>query len=150
MKKTVFAFLLLIMAFKGFAQKSNPVSWIFNAKKLGANKYEVRITATLAKSWHIYSQNTPYGGPIPTTFIFSPNALVTNNTKPKEVGKLLKVKDKNIGVDVLYYSDKVDFVQIVTVKGNIKTNISGRVMYNICDESICLPPTEVPFSIALK
>ncbi len=150
MKKTVFAAFLISMSILAFAQKSNPVSWTFNAKKLTGNKYELRMTAALAKTWHIYSQKTPDGGPIPTFFSFSPNALVVNTGKPKEVGKLKRVKDKNFGVDVLYYSDKVDFVQTVTTKGNIKTNISGKVEYNVCDDSKCLPPTEVPFSIALK
>ncbi len=150
MKKTVFAVLLTTMSFLAIAQKSNPVTWAFNAKKLAANKYELRMTATLAKTWHIYSQKTPDGGPIPTAFTFSPNALVVNTGKPKEAGKLKRVKDKNFGVDVLFYSDKVDFVQTVTVKGNIKTNISGKVEYMVCDDSKCLPPTEVPFSIALN
>jgi len=150
MKKTVFAVLLTLISFMAFAQRSNPVTWTFNAKKLAGNKYELRMTATLGNTWHIYSQKTPDGGPVPTSFTFSPNALVVNTGKPKESGKLKKIKDKNFGVDVLFYSDKVDFVQTVTVKGKIKTNISGKVEYMVCDDSKCLPPTEVPFSIALN
>lgn len=150
MKKTVFTVLLTIISFITLAQKTNPVSWTFNARKLTANKYEVKMTATLAKSWHIYSQKTPADGPFPTTFIFSQNALLIHTADPKEAGRLQRVKDKNIGVDVLYYSDQVDFIKNVTVKGKIKTNLSGKVKYCVCDENICLPPTEQSFSIALK
>ncbi len=133
-----------------FAQMEKPVNWTFTAKKLPGNKYEISMTANLSKPWHIYSQNTPDGGPEPTKFTFSPNALVSLTGKTTEQGKLQKIHDKNFGVDVLFYSNKVNFVQIVTVKGPIKTNISGNVYYMVCDDSKCLPPTEVPFNIALK
>jgi thiol:disulfide interchange protein DsbD len=133
-----------------FAQMSNPVNWTFTAKKLQGNNYEIQMSANLDKPWHIYSQNTLDGGPEPTKFTFNPNALVTISGKTTEKGKLQKIHDKNFGVDVLFYSNKVDFVQKLTVKGPIKTNISGKVYYMVCDDSKCLPPTEVTFNIALK
>ncbi|TSA66050.1 MAG: hypothetical protein D4R41_00075, partial [Sediminibacterium sp.] len=51
--------------------------------------------------------------------------------------------------NVLYYADQVQFVQTITVKGNIKTNISGSVNYMVCDDSQCLPPTTKSFDIKL-
>ncbi|UEG48675.1 hypothetical protein LK994_08500 [Ferruginibacter lapsinanis] len=148
-----YLFLILFSALAGsVSAQQNPVKWTFSAKKLAGdkNKYELKITATLPKGWHIYSQNTPEGGPEPTKFTFAKNALVTNTSKPKEVGKLVKQHDENFGIDVLHYADKVDFVQVVTVKGKIKTNVSGEVYYMVCTDSRCLPPTTTPFNIALK
>ena len=40
-------------------------------------RYEVTLTATLPKPWHIYSQHTGDGGPIPTKVKFTKNPLVT-------------------------------------------------------------------------
>ncbi len=150
MQKITFFLFATIFALSSFAQPGNPVSWTFSAKKLAGNKYELRMSANLSKPWHIYSQKTPDGGPEPTQFTFNPNALVTHTGTPTEKGKLQKIHDKNFGVDVLFYSNNVDFLQIVTVKAAIKTNISGKVYYMVCDDSKCLPPTEVPFNIALK
>ena len=143
--------LLLNFSIVAFAQPANNlVKWTFAAKKLSGNQYQITMTANLSAGWHIYSQNMEEGGPEPTKFTFAKNALLVNVGKPKEVGKLIKSHDENFGIDVKYYSKKVDFVQIVTVKGKIKTNLSGEVYYMICDDSKCLPPTTTKFNIALK
>lgn len=132
------------------AQMKNPVSWDYQAVKKSADTYEIVLTATVEHPWHIYSQNTGKGGPIPTAVTFKPNPLVTKNGKVKENGKLEKVFDKNFKTDVLYYSDKVQFVQLVKVKAGIKTNLSGTVEYMVCDDSQCLPPTKKTFDLKLQ
>ena len=53
-------------------------------------------------------------------------------------------------IDTKYYNNKVEFVQVVNVKGNAKTNLTGTVEYMACNDRECLPPKSVPFSIALK
>jgi thiol:disulfide interchange protein DsbD len=140
---------LLVTAFS-FAQRQNPVSWNYEAIKKSADTYEIVLTATVEEPWHIYSQNTGKGGPIPTAVVFKPNPLVTKNGKVKELGKLEKVFDKNFNTDVLYFSDKVKFIQLVKVKGGIKTNLSGTVEYMVCDESQCLPPVKKTFDLKLQ
>lgn len=140
---------LLVTAFS-FAQRQNPVSWNYEAIKKSADIYEIVLTATVEEPWHIYSQNTGKGGPIPTAVVFKPNPLVTKNGKVKELGKLEKVFDKNFNTDVLYFSDKVKFVQLVKVKGGIKTNLSGTVVYMVCDDSQCLPPVKKSFELKLQ
>lgn len=140
---------LLVTAFS-FAQRQNPVSWNYEAIKKSADTYEIVLTATVEEPWHIYSQNTGKGGPIPTAVVFKPNPLVAKTGKVKELGKLEKVFDKNFNTDVLYFSDKVKFVQLVKVKGGIKTNLSGTVEYMVCDESQCLPPVKKSFDLKLQ
>jgi thiol:disulfide interchange protein DsbD len=125
-------------------------SWTFSAKKLAGNQYELHMTATPPAGWHIYSQNTPEGGPIPTSFTFNNNALVTLSGKVKETGKTVKYFDKNFKVNVIYFEGKVDFVQVVTVKGKIKTNVSGEVESMICNDRTCMPPATEKFNIALN
>jgi DsbC/DsbD-like thiol-disulfide interchange protein len=146
-----FLILILLLAPAGImAQVKNPVKWAYSAKKLSGGKYELHMTATVEKGWHIYSQNTPEGGPIPTAFTFTKNPLVTVEGKVKEVGKLETHFEKLFDVDVKQYSDKVDFVQTVTVKGNVKTNMAGKVEYMLCNDKECLPPKKVDFSIPLQ
>lgn len=127
------------------------INWSFVAKKLPGSKYELHMTATPPMGWHVYSQTTPEGGPIPTEFKFTNNSLVTvAAAKPKEAGKLVTYFDKNFKVDVKYFEGKVDFVKTVTVKGKIKTNISGTVESMICNDRTCMPPTTEKFNIALN
>ena len=73
--------------------------------------------------------------------------------KAKEVGKIEKMMDSNFGtpaIQVSYFSDKVQFVQTVTVKSVVKTNISGTVEYMVCNDSKCLPPVKKSFDLKLQ
>ena len=142
---------LLLICFCTAVTAQQKLSWSFTAKKMANNTYELHLTATPPLGWHIYSQKTPEGGPIPTEFKFTNNALVTvAAVQPKELGKLVTYFDKNFKVDVKYFEGRVDFVKMVTVKGKIKTNITGTVESMICNDRVCMPPTTEKFNIALN
>lgn len=147
MKKIFLLVITVFAAAVSFAQ--DPVNWSYETKKKSAGVYEVVITAELDQTWHLYSQNTGKGGPLPTKIVFKANPLITKTGVVKEVGHLEKIYDKNFKTDVLYYSDKVQFVQTVKVKGNAKTNIAGTVEYMVCDDSRCLPPAKKTFDLKL-
>ncbi len=148
MKKLLFTTLLLVGITALHAQVQNRVQWKYEAKKKGAD-YVIVITATVDNHWHIYSQNTGKNGPVPTSITFKKNPLVVMSGKVTETGKLEKVYDKNFATDVLFYSNKVVFTQLVKVKAGVKTNISGTVEYMVCDDEQCLPPTKKTFDIKL-
>lgn len=148
MKKLMTTFLMAV-GITGICVAQDPVSWSFSSKKIGDKMYEVHLTATVAQPWHTYSQSSPEGGPLPTKVTFTKNPLVTMQGKTKEDGKLLVKHEEVFDVDVKYYADKVDFVQVVKLKSNAKTNISGTVEFMACDESKCLPPKSIPFKVAV-
>jgi thiol:disulfide interchange protein DsbD len=108
------------------------------------------MKAKMEDEWHIYSQTTPDGGPIATTISFTKNPLVTLKGDVKEVGKMEQHFEKLFGVEVRQFSEKVEFVQTVTVKPGIKTSILGSVQYMTCNDEQCMPPKKVSFTIALK
>lgn len=147
MKKLTVSLLLVCMVAAASAQK---ITWSYSAKKLAGNKYELHITATPPAGWHVYSQTTPDGGPLPTVFTFNKNPLVTITGIPKENGKIVNYFDKNFKVNVKYFESKAEFVQVVTLKGKVKTNITGQVESMICNDRQCLPPVTEKFTIALQ
>ena len=55
------------------AQIERPVTWTFAAKPGAAGEATLTATATIAGSWHIYSQFIEEGGPEPTSFKFTPS-----------------------------------------------------------------------------
>lgn len=132
------------------AQLENPVKWTYSAKKINASTYEVHLTAIVDAGWHIYSQTTPEGGPIATTISFAKNPLLTLSGTAREVGKLEQHHEKLFGVDVKQFSNKVDFVQTIAVKGKVKTSLNGTVEFMVCNDHECLPPKTQKFSISLK
>ena len=148
MKATLLG-LVLIIAFAATAQ--NPVSWAFSSKKLPNGTFEIHMTATIQSGWHLYSQSQPEDAiAIPTTFTITNNPLIEKVGKIKEVGKLEKFHDKELDLSANQYSKTVDFVQVVKLKGKTKTNFSGAVEYQTCDDKKCLPPKTVNFKVALN
>lgn len=142
--------LLLSIPFISFAQVQNPVSWSFTSKKISEGKYEIHLTATIQPGWHTYSQTTPDGGPLPTTIKFNKNTLVKMDGAAKEAGKMEQRHESLFDVDVKQFSKKVDFIQIVSIKGKVQTSVTGSIEYMVCDDKECLPPKEVSFSIPIK
>jgi thiol:disulfide interchange protein DsbD len=133
------------------AQNINPVSWTFTSKKLGDKEYEIQMLATIQQGWHLYSQSQPADAIAqPTSFQFNKNPLLDMSGKVKEVGKMEKFKDKTLDVSANQYSNKVLFVQKVKIKGKAKTNVTGKLEFQTCNDEKCLPPKSVNFSIALK
>lgn len=150
MKKIIFTLFLAMTAFLVQAQL-NPVTWSFTAKKTADKTYEVKMTATIQSSWHLYSQTQPEDAvALPTSFVFSPNPLFTLDGKVKESGKMEKYTDKTLGVSANQYSNTVTFTQVVKLKSNAKTSVTGTVEYQTCDDQKCLPPKKVNFKVALN
>lgn len=132
------------------AAAQDPVSWKFNAKKTSNNTYEIHFTAAIDRPWHIYSQTTPKGGPVPTKITLRRNPLVTPAGFIREDGRLETKNEDVFGINVKYFVDRVDFVQVVKLKSNFKTNLSGTVEYMACNDRECLRPTIIPFNIELN
>lgn len=150
MKKilSLLTFTFLISVAK--SQITEPVTFTYAAKKKTGNTYELIITANLQKGWHIYSQQSDKNGSLPTKITFNANPLITITGKPKETGKLVKLYDKTMKANLQYYSNTVTFIQTVTLKAAVKTNITGTINYMLCDDSKCLPPSKKTFDISIQ
>lgn len=150
MKKILLLTVISFIAISGMAQL-NPITWSFSATKTGDKTYEVHMKATIQDGWHLYSQKQPDNAiAIPTSFTLNPNPLFALDGKIKEIGKMEVMNDKELGVSANQYSRTVDFVQKLKLKANVKTNLSGNVEYQTCDDKKCLPPKKVNFSITIK
>ena len=66
----LFTFLVLLLPFVAKAQVLEPVKWTVETEKLSKNEYNIVFKAEIEDGWHLYSQNTPIGGPMPLYFDF--------------------------------------------------------------------------------
>jgi len=62
----LFIFIFLIGSVSN-AQIHNPVTWETSVEKINDSEFNLLITAGIEAGWHLYSQNVPEGGPIPTS-----------------------------------------------------------------------------------
>ena len=150
MKKFIFLGTIILSAIVVKAQL-NPVNWTFTAKKIADRMYEVHLKATIQSGWHLYSQAQPEDAIVnPTTFTLINNPLLIVDGKIKETGTVEKFHDARLNISANQYSNTVDFVQKIKLKAKAKTNFSGNVEYQTCDDKKCLPPKTVNFSIAIQ
>lgn len=139
---------VLLLTNLSFMQQTENITWEYSSRKKG-DITELVMTATLGKGWHVYSQFTPEGGPIPTEF------KIESQKGVEVIGKVLepspeKHYDPNFQLDVMYFSNKVEFVQQVRIRGNSVKSVKGTVSYMICNDQTCLPPKDIPFEIKVQ
>ena len=68
--KNLCIFLFLTFSLGIFSQIEDPLQWSTTVEKISDTEFMLVSEATIAAGWHLYSQNVPEDGPIPTTFIF--------------------------------------------------------------------------------
>jgi hypothetical protein len=151
MKQLFASFIALVFCSVVLAQtgSARQVKWTFSSRKTAENTWEVKMIATISGSYHMYSQKPGAEGPVPTTFTFAPNPLLTLNGGVKESGKMIKKYESAWPGNVNYYEKQVEFTQMVTLKGKVKTNLSGKVEFDVCNDSECLPPSTVEIKVAV-
>lgn len=132
------------------SHRQNVVSWNFSTKKIADRTYEIHLTPSIQAPWHIYSQQSPESGAMPTKFSFNKNPLVIIDEETREIGKVVSKYEEVFEVTVKYFEGKVNFVQTVKLKTNVKTNITGTIEYMACNDEQCLPPQTINFNIKLE
>ncbi len=148
--------ILLCLLFLGltkgsFAQfgSAKQVSWTTAVKKVGDKKYEIRLTATIAGNFHLYSQEQPVEDPPATTIAYQPNPLLKMDGKLIEQGKKITKYEEAWPGNVNFYEKTITFVQVVNAKTKAKTNLNGKVVYTVCNDQLCLPTSEFNFKIPI-
>jgi len=147
MKKTLLFGMAVLAGNILMAQSSKQVNWSYTAKKIADKTYEVHMTASIGGDYHLYAQDAGGEGPIPTSFTFTKSPLVALEGKVRENGKLVKKFESAWNHDVKYYEKTVDFVQVVQLKSNVKTNLAGKVEFMVCNDHECLPPADVDIKV---
>lgn len=148
MKKLILVLTIFVFAI-GNSQILEPVKWSTSVKKISDKEYELIATATIEKNWHLYSQNVPENGPIPTTFSFksSPNYLKKGNTK-EDTGHT--INDPVFDMKIKFFETKALFKQRILIKNKVPLWLNAVVEFMVCDDSRCLPPTEVDLIFEVK
>jgi thiol:disulfide interchange protein DsbD len=149
MKKLYFLLFSFFLVAAVTAQIENPVKWSYTAKKVSDKVFDVYVTAALDPKWHIYAQEAGEG-PVSTSFAFNKNPLVVMDGKVKETGKIEKKYDENFKSVLKFYAGTVSFIQRVKLKSAVNTVVTGAVEYMVCNDSKCLPPKEIKFSVPVN
>jgi thiol:disulfide interchange protein len=143
---TVISF-LLIFTFGLNAQILEPVSWTFSSNKTGDKEFELIFKAEIDLHWHLYSQDIPMSPPA-TKFNFVDNADYSIIDGVTEESSVIEEYDPNFEMELKYFANEAIFKQKIKLNGD-GAKIEGFVEFMSCDDTKCLPPTEVDFNFTL-
>lgn len=127
----------------------NPVKWSYEAIQVSEGVYDLTFTAHIQDGWYVYSQYLASDeGPIPTSFHFEDNDLVSLKGKNQEAGDRHEGYDDLFMMDIVKFSGEPTFTQRVVVSGD--TILKGYLEFMTCDNERCLPPSDIPFQFNLR
>ncbi|SDS01709.1 Thiol:disulfide interchange protein DsbD [Formosa sp. Hel1_31_208] len=139
----------LVFGVTSHAQIFKPVTWKTSVEKISDTEFDLISTATIDSGWHLYSQNVPEDGPIPTTFVYNANAdYELNGNTLEDEGHT--VDDPVFQMVIKFFSDKAEFRQRITVLNQELSIVEGEVEFMVCDDEKCLPPNYIDLKFNLK
>ena len=133
--------LLLLLPLLVQAQILAPIHWEAAASALTDTTAQITLTATIDEGWHLYTQDIPDGGPVPTQFHYNQPVIGQTVTD----AEVLKDYDDNFEMELTYYEKQAVFTQVV--RATKEDQIAGSVTFMACNDQQCLAPETWEFTI---
>ncbi len=133
------------------SDEGTPVQWQFGIKKLKENSYKLFYQANIDKNWTVYSQFVGEGGPVATEVVYEQKDGVEFVGDSRESGARKEGLDPIFEINVIKFLDKEPYTieQSIDVTSG-SSELTGYLTYMACDDTQCLPPTDVPFSFDVQ
>ena len=137
MKKILFTLLALLIFTNGFSQILDPVKWKSKTEKISETEFNLILEGKIDAGWHLYSQFTPDGGPIPLEIQYSESAgnyVLVGKTKESKTKKEFNTVFE---VDEIFFEHKVVLTQKVKILNSKVSTIKVVIDYQTCKE-VCI------------
>lgn len=133
----------------GFSQVYDPVDWTYQIEQDGKEATLI-FTATIEEGWHVYSQTLESDdGPVATEVTFEANENYELVGKTTE-SKTYKEYDPNFEMNLTFFKTKAVLKQKIKLKTDKKFKVKGNVYFMVCNESMCLPPSDASNEFVLN
>ena len=131
------------------AQMLNPVTWTKSLKMTDEHNGVISFTAKIDKGWHMYSPDTPDGGPVPLSVNWNKTSGVklVGGLKPSRAPQV--IDDPTFEMKVHQWEGSVTLSQKFTTTGK-DYNIDGDISYMCCNDQTCTAPTAESFKFTGK
>ncbi len=147
MKKHLLLGLLVFFCSLGNAQILDPVKWTTKIEQKSATNFIITFNATIENEWHVYSQFTPDGGPLPLEVNFkNQKGNYTLVGKAKE-SKTRTAYNDIFEVNETFFEKKAQITQEISLVNKGVKAIEVELNFQACKE-VCIN-LEKKFSIAI-
>jgi thiol:disulfide interchange protein DsbD len=133
--KLFFLLLSLLTVASVNAQILNPVKWNHRVEKIAETEFNLVLEGTIEEGWHLYSQFTPEGGPLPLELKFD-----VNKANYSLIGKAVESKTKRefntiFEVDEVFFEKKIKIIQKVKITNPKLAQINLEIDYQVCKDA---------------
>lgn len=144
--------LILIVLFFGglslYAQSDDePVLWDQEYKKISDTEYDLIFKARIFEGWHVYSQHTPEGGPLPIEFTFKGEGVAYELIGETKESKTYTEFSEIFEVDETFFKNEGRLTQRIKLLTPDVRQIDASIFYQVCKE-VCIPG-EAEFNFVL-
>ena len=147
------ALLAALLALPAAAQPmrtADVVTWRVRADRAapGASARLV-LDAQIAPGWRLYAMGSPVGIPLTLTLDPLPPGVTRGRVAQSETRRAF---DPAFDADYTYFAETARVVQRVRVAAGAARGtreVTGSVRYAVCDDRVCLPPTQTSFRVPL-
>ncbi|MBQ9410396.1 MAG: hypothetical protein IJU21_02175, partial [Bacteroidales bacterium] len=140
---------LLCLAPEVKAQIRQPVKWEVSTKKVKKNVYEIQASGKIRSGWHIYDLQEYVGGPNPTVFSVSGEAVEPVGAA-KITSKVVREMDEVFGMEIGTCENPVTIVQRVKVKQDGVNDVNVHIEWQACNNGNCLPPDDYDATVQVE
>jgi thiol:disulfide interchange protein len=137
MKKLLFLLFAFLVYTNGIAQILDPVKWKSKTEKISETEFNLVLEGTIESGWHVYSQFTPDGGPIPLELKFAESAGNYELVGKTKESKTRKEYNSIFEVDEIFFEKKVVLTQKVKIVNSKTISIKLKIDYQACKE-VCI------------
>lgn len=147
MKKLI----LLLFAFFALANSSaqikKPVKWTAKTEKVSDTEFNLVMNATIENGWHMYSQFTPDGGPLPIVLTFKNQKGNFELVGKAKESPYKKEFNKDFEVDEYYFENNATLTQKVKITNPKNNKIVLNVDFQACQNQCINDKIDLTFDI---
>lgn len=146
--KTFVFLMFFIFAFaKGNAQILEPVKWTAKIEKKSGSNAILIFDGIIEKDWHMYSQFTQDGGPLPLEIVFKNQKGNYNLVGKAKEGKTKTAFNDVFGVNETFFEGKAHIEQEITITNPDLKAVDVDFDFQVCKE-VCINSNK-KFSIVI-
>ena len=135
MRKIIF----LLLAFLAFANSNSqildPVKWTTKIEKKSETNYILSFNGVIENEWHMYSQFTPDGGPLPLEVIFKNQKGNFNLIGKAKEGKTTTAYNDVFEVNETFFVKNAQIQQEIAVTNPKIKTIEVALNYQVCKDA---------------
>ncbi len=128
--------------------QGNPAHFSVQQKQVSPTEIDVVFSGKIDEGWHVYSTGLATG-PISATLHTEKAEGAKAVGSLKAQGHEINIYDNMFGMKLRYFENSVKFIQRYKITGKTYS-IKGYLEYGICNDEMCMPPSQVEFSYTGK